>query len=540
MRKSGILLHISSLPSAYGIGKMGASAYAFADFLEKSEVGVWQILPLSPTSYGDSPYQSFSVHAGNPYFIDFETLEQQDLLLPKEYKTISWGSDPRRVDYACIYQNCFAVLRKAFARFDQQQPAYQQFCKEQADWLPDYALFMALKQAHGGASWDQWEKPLVMRQPKALAEAKKTYQEDIAFYSVMQFWFQQQWFALKQYCNQKGISIVGDMPIYVAYDSVEVWSMPELFCLDAERVPIEVAGCPPDAFSPTGQLWGNPLYQWDYHKKTHYAWWVRRMQRATQLYDIVRIDHFRGFESYYTIPYGNETAEIGQWRKGPDYALFEALQKELGDLPVLAEDLGFVTPEVQKLLDRCGYPGMKVLQFAFDSDSSNSYLPHNYTTSNCVAYTGTHDNMTLRGWLADASKRELRFAKKYLRCKEKHDVPAEMVRAAWSSVAELAVAQMQDFLESPACARMNTPSTSGGNWQYRTQKEDFTKKLAKKIRKLNELYNRCRSTALQQKTEKEILAQEPEPTPKSDEKPTPSDTKPSAKPAVSKGANKDE
>lgn len=483
-------MHISSLPSNYGIGKLGDAAYVFANFLEDCGVQVWQILPLSPTSYGDSPYQSFSVHAGNPYFIDFERLEASGYLAPSDYSSITWGEDPRRVDYARVYTYCFHVLRTAFSRFRKNDPDYLAFCKEQEAWLPDYALFMALKDAHHGKPWSQWEEPLAMRESSALEAAREKYAEDIAFYSVLQFWFYQQWGELKTYCNQKGISIVGDIPIYVAYDSVEVWSHPELFQLDETHVPTDVAGCPPDVFSPTGQLWGNPLYDWEYHKKTGFAWWIQRLKSAVTLYDTVRIDHFRGFESYYAVPYGKKTAEIGEWRKGPGMALFDAVKAELGELSIIAEDLGFVTPAVRKLLEDSGYPGMKVLQFAFDGDPKSVYLPQNFTTTNCVAYTGTHDNMTLRGWIHGSPTKTIAFAKRYLHCRNTSDLPAEMLRMTWSSTAKLAVAQMQDFLDAGPEGRMNTPSTTGGNWQYRTVPGDFTPRLAKRIYRLNELYNR--------------------------------------------------
>ncbi len=489
-RQSGILLHISSLPSNYGIGKMGESARAFVNFLADSGVQVWQILPLSPTSYGDSPYQSFSVHAGNPYFIDFEQLEAAGWLLPSDYTGIHWGDNPREVNYTRIYTYCFHVLRTAFSRFDQTDKNYLAFCAEQSDWLSEYALFMALKDAHHGKSWDQWEAPLAGRDPAALEKAKVTYAEDIAFYCVLQYWFYAQWNALKAYCHQKGVSIVGDIPIYVAYDSVEVWSQPELFQLDEEHVPLAVAGCPPDIFSPTGQLWGNPLYDWEHHKETGFQWWIQRLKRASTLYDTVRIDHFRGFESYYAIPYGRKTAEIGQWEKGPGMALFDAVKAALGEISIIAEDLGFITPEVRKLLDDSGYPGMKVLQFAFDGDPKSDYLPQNFKNSNCVAYTGTHDNMTLRGWLHSSSSKTIGFAKRYLHCRSASDLPAEILRATWSSTAQLAVAQMQDFLDAGPEGRMNTPSTTGGNWQYRTLTTDFSPRMAKRIYRLNELYNR--------------------------------------------------
>lgn len=500
-------MHISSLPGRYGIGKMGSEAYAFADFLKKSGISVWQILPISPTSYGDSPYQSFSVHAGNPYFIDLETLEKEGLLEKSEYQNVDFGSDPSRVDYEKIYRNLFPVLRKAFSRFDRENAEYKAFLKEKADWIYDYGLFMALKEAHGGRPWQEWEAPLAMFEEKAVAAARKEYAEDAEFYCTLQFWFYSQWLKLKSYCNENGISIVGDIPIYVAYDSVDVWTNPVLFCLDEEKVPLDVAGCPPDFFSATGQLWGNPLYDWDYHKKTGFAWWIKRLASAAELYDTVRIDHFRGFESYYAIPYGNPTAEIGEWRKGPNTALFEAAEKALGEMSIIAEDLGFITPEVRQMLTDCGYPGMKVLQFAFGGEPSCGDLPHNYASSNCVVYTGTHDNDTLSGWCASLSPKSVSFAKRYLRVKDRKDLPEAVIRAAWSSTGELAVAQMQDFLNEPADARMNIPSTPSGNWQYRAKDGVLTQKLAKKIYALNELFYRLPITE-----EEEALPDEDEET----------------------------
>ncbi len=490
MRRNGIIMHISSLPSPYGIGKLGKNAYAFVDFLVDSGVQAWQILPLAPTSYGDSPYQSFSVFAGNPYFIDFEELEEKGYLNRTEYTSYEWGADPRRVDYARVYTYTFDVLRRAFGRFDQKNAAFQQFCTDQASWLNDYALFMALKDHFDGKPWYLWTPELVRRDPVAIETAKKEYADDIAFYQVMQFWFFRQWKHLKNYCKQRKISIIGDIPIYVAHDSADVWAHPELFQFNEDGQLKAVAGCPPDDFSPTGQLWGNPLYDWNYHEKTGYRWWISRLAAAAELYDIIRIDHFRGFESYYAIPYGKETAEIGLWQPGPGMKLFRALAEELGELSIIAEDLGFMTPEVQKLLADTGYPGMKVLQFAFDGDPQNTYLPQNFTTTHCVAYTGTHDNETLRGWVQTASTTSLNFAKRYLHCRSLADLPSEIIRATWSSVAELAMAQMQDFLESGADGRMNTPATLGNNWQFRTVNSDFNSRLVKRIHRINELYNR--------------------------------------------------
>lgn len=483
-------MHISSLPSEYGIGKMGKHAFEFVDFLNSAGVKCWQILPLSPTSYGDSPYQSFSVNAGNPYFIDFEILEGDGLLERHEFASFTWETQPDKVDYKLIYDNCFKVLRIAYSRFKPAKfPEYKEFCEANKSWLDEYGLFMALKSRNDGKPWFEWEGEIALHKPKAVTEAKKQLKTEIGFYKFMQFEFSRQWKALKKYANDSDIEIVGDIPIYCALDSVEAWADHRLFWFNRKRRPVCVAGCPPDEFSPTGQLWGNPLYDWDYHKKTGYKWWIDRIRTASELYDIVRIDHFRGFESYYTIPFGNKDAVVGEWKKGPDYELFRMAEEKLGRLSIIAEDLGFITPEVREMLDKCGYPGMKVLQFGF-SDGKNDYLPHNFTTTNCFAYTGTHDNETLNGWVESLDKKSLKFAKKYLNVNRKSEIPMAVVRAAWGSVAEVACAQMQDFLDSPVGDRMNTPSTLGCNWQFRTKQADFTPELAKKIKKLNKMYNR--------------------------------------------------
>lgn len=492
MRKSGILLHISSLPSRHGIGKLGQAAYDFVKFLQAAGVSCWQILPLSPTSYGDSPYQSCSVHAGNPYFIDFDLLAAAGLLTPADYDAIDWGEEAGQIDYEKLYTACFAVLRLAFRnRGKRRSAAYRAFLASEAHWLDDYALFMALKQQHGGKPWMEWDAPLAQREPKALAAAKRALAEEMEFYRWIQFQFFTQWDSLRAYANQHGISIIGDIPIYAAMDSVEVWATPELFQLDGEKRPVAVAGCPPDPFAKTGQLWGNPLYDWNVHAADGYAWWIDRLRHAARLYDTVRIDHFRGFERYYAIPYGEKTAEHGTWEKGPDYALFQAVRAALGRQSIIAEDLGNITPAVRRMLKKTGFPGMKVLQFAFDSGSGNPYLPHNFTTPNCVVYTGTHDNQTLLGWVQAADKTTLKYAKTYLHAEKKSELPDAMLRAAWGSIADLAVAQMQDFLHAGSEGRMNTPSTLGCNWQYRTDAFQYTEKLAKRIRKLNETYGRA-------------------------------------------------
>ena len=491
MRKSGILMHISSLPSKYGIGKMGKSAYDFVDFLVSVGVKCWQILPLSPTSYGDSPYQSFSVYAGNPYFIDFETLKREGLIKKSDYEDIKWQDNDHQVNYSIIYNNCFKVLRQAYKTYKRDiSKRYKTFVEKNSSWLDDYALFMALKFKNNGKPWYEWDKKLAMRDSNALKKASDELEKETEFFKFIQYKFFRQWSNLKKYANDKGVEIIGDMPIYVSYDSVEAWVSPELFQFDKHKKPKDVAGCPPDDFAVTGQLWGNPLYDWEYHKKTGYKWWIDRLQFSASIYDIVRIDHFRGFESYYAVPYGDETAENGEWRKGPGAELFKAAEKALGKLNIIAEDLGFITEDVYKMLADVGYPGMKILQFAFGEDSANEHLPHNFTSSNCIAYTGTHDNETLKGWVSSQSSDTLKYCMAYLGVKKKKDIPKNIIKQTWASVAQTAIAQMQDFLNSDASARMNTPSTLGNNWQFRTSEDDFTDKLAKRILKLNKMYNR--------------------------------------------------
>lgn len=491
MRKNGILMHISSLPSEYGIGKMGRAAYDFVDFLAASGVKCWQILPLSPTSYGDSPYQSFSVYAGNPYFVDFDTLKREGLIKKSDYENIKWQDNSRHVNYELIYNSCFKVLRQAYKTYKRDiSKRYKEFKLENKHWLDDYALFMALKFKNNGKAWYEWDKKLASRDSAALAKASEELEKDIEFFKFIQYKFFSQWKNLKKYSNDKGIEIIGDMPIYVSYDSVEAWANPELFCFDKDKKPIAVAGCPPDDFAKTGQLWGNPLYDWEYHKKTNYKWWVQRLKFSSEIYDIVRIDHFRGFESYYTIPYGSKTAVKGKWKKGPGAALFKEAERKLGKLNIIAEDLGFITDDVREMLAAVGYPGMKVTQFAFGNGGKSEHLPHNYDNSNCIAYTGTHDNETLKGWVNSQSSDTLKYCMAYLNVKKKKDIPKAILRATWGSVAKIAVAQMQDFLNSDASSRMNTPSTLGINWQFRTKSDDFTDKLSKRILKMNKMYNR--------------------------------------------------
>lgn len=495
MRTSGVLMHISSLPSPYGIGTMGKEARKFVDFLDKSGQKYWQILPICPTSYGDSPYQSFSSFAGNPYFIDLETLCKEKLLTKKECESFPWGTNARYVDYGVMYQSRYQLLKKAFVRFMANEPAdFATFCKEEADWLEDYTLFMALKDAHDGVAWFEWEKELKTRDKKAIAKAKEEYAEDMTFYKMLQYLFFKQWWELKAYVNEKGIEIIGDVPIYVAGDSADVWANPSQFYLDKNLDPIDVAGCPPDAFSEDGQLWGNPLFRWDEMKKDDYTWWTKRIKAMSKLYDVVRIDHFRGFDSYYAIPAKDDTAKNGEWREGPGMDLFTTLEKKLGKLNIIVEDLGFLTPSVLKLVEDSGFPGMKVVQFAFDSREGSDYLPHTYK-SHCVVYTGTHDNDTIMGWMKTAPKASIKFAKEYLNLTKEEGYNWGMMRGAWASVGDMAIVPMQDIIGLGSEARMNTPSTLGGNWEWRAKADEIDNKLAKRLYKYMEMYGRLRKSA---------------------------------------------
>ena len=491
MRTSGILMPIFSLPSPYGIGTLGREAYDFVAFLEKAGQSYWQILPLNPTSYGDSPYQSFSSAAGNPYFIDLDRLAEEGLLSPDEYAEVDFGDDPTAVDYGKLYDNRLPVLRKAFARFDRDGADFAAFC-EQEDWLEEYALFMALKDAHGGVSWRDWPDALRTRQPHALEQARDDLAEEMAFYRFLQFQFHRQWSRLKRFANEHGVRIIGDLPIYIADDSADVWSDADQFLLDENLTPTVVAGCPPDAFSEDGQLWGMPIYDWEAMKQdpVPYAWWRRRMKRALALYDVVRIDHFRGFESYYCIPYGETSAKNGFWAKGPGMDLFRALQEEFGEsLPILAEDLGFLTEEVHELLRASGFPGMKLLQCAFDSREESDYLPHNYGR-NCVVYTGTHDNDTILGWTRTAPAADVEMARRYLHVDENEGFNWAMMRAALMSVADTAILMMPDLIGLGSEGRINTPSTLGGNWQWRISPGCVNDWLAGILRENTALYGR--------------------------------------------------
>ena len=489
MRKSGILLAVSSIPSKYGIGTFSKEAYEFVDFLEKAGQSLWQILPLGPTGYGDSPYQSFSTFAGNPYYIDMEEFIEKGFLTREDCENAGF-LEGAFVDYEKIFYGKFELLKKAFLNSNITEDVdYRKFVADNQAWLPDYALYMAVKDSFGGISWIEWDEDIKLRKKEALQKYREELKEQVEFYQFQQYYFAKQWKALKKYANKKGIEIVGDIPIYVALDSADTWANPQLFQVDEECIPVAVAGCPPDAFSATGQLWGNPLYDWEYMKKTEYAWWVERIRYCYEIYDIVRIDHFRGFDEYYSIPYGDPTAEFGHWEKGPGYELFKVIKKNLGKIKVIAEDLGFLTDTVIKLVEKTGYPGMKVLQFAFDSREESDYLPHNYV-KNSIVYTGTHDNDTTKHWYEVLDKQDKRFANRYLDGANINNICKKMIRSALGSVADTAVIPMQDYLELDGDARMNEPSTLGKNWKWRLVEGQLTDKLAKEIYSLTKTYGR--------------------------------------------------
>ena len=495
MRASGILMPVFSLPSRYGIGSFSKSAYQFVDMLKKAGQKYWQILPLCPTSYGDSPYQSFSTYAGNPYFIDLDQLIEEKLLTRKECQACDFGDDPQDIDYGKLYESRFKLLRKAYERAnvgeDQEFEAYR---RENAWWLDDYALFMAVKDRFDGVAWNEWAEDIRLRWSNAMDYYRRELYYEIEFYSYLQFVFMKQWKKLKNYANINGIEIIGDIPIYVAFDSADAWANPELFQFDSENLPTAVAGCPPDGFSADGQLWGNPLYRWDYHRETGFDWWIHRIAYCSELYDVVRIDHFRGFDEYYSIPYGDTTARNGHWEKGPGIALFEAAKNRLGELNIIAEDLGYITDSVKKLVADSGFPGMKVLEFAFDSREKSDYLPYTYE-KNSVVYTGTHDNETIAGWYAGLDKSDLKMCTDYMNIdripgKEYH---WDFIRLAMLSVSDLCVIPIQDYLGLDNRARINHPSTLGTNWRWRLEKGQLSASLLKEIREMTRISGRLQN-----------------------------------------------
>ena len=491
MRQSGILMHITSLPGPYGIGSLGAAAYDFVDFLKAAGQSCWQILPVNPTGYGDSPYSAFSSVAGNPYLIDLGQLIDEGLLLRQEVESVDWGRDETRVDFGLLYQNRIKVLRLAYERF-QPDRDYEWFVLRNQDWLPDYALFMAAKEHYNGSGWLSWPTGLMMHLPHAVEYFHEALKAEVSFHCFLQFLFSRQWKALRGYAKAQGIRIIGDVPIYVPLDSADVWSNPQLFQLGKDRRPKLVAGCPPDSFSADGQLWGNPLYDWEYMKTTGYEWWIARLKAASAMYDVVRLDHFRGFESYWAVPAGEETARGGQWLPGPGMDFIQSIQKALPELDFIAEDLGYVTDEVRNLQLSSGYPGMKVLEFAFDSRESGDYTPYRYPI-NSVCYTGTHDNETLKQWLTAADWADVTEARDYLGLNEQEGYVWGMIRGAMGSVSKLCMVQMQDYLELGGEARMNFPGTvSSNNWTWRAKPGFDSPELAEKIASVTALYGRSR------------------------------------------------
>lgn len=493
MRSCGILMPIASLPSAYGIGCFDQAAYDFVDQLQKAGQRYWQILPMGPTGYGDSPYQSFSTFAGNPYFISLETLIEKGYLTKEECEKESAGTSEDWVEYSELYSSRFTLLKTAFERSNcREQAEYHEFVDKNAVWLKNYAVFMAIKDEKKGESYLEWEDDIRFRKPEAMERYQNQLQHQIDFYQFLQFEFSSQWSKLKKYANDRGVQIIGDIPIYVALDSADTWASPELFQFDEKGEPKAVAGCPPDGFSATGQLWGNPLYDWDAHLKQNYDWWIRRIGVCLSWYDMVRIDHFRGFDEYYSIPYGDKTAENGHWEKGPGAEMFHRLKNWFGELPIIAEDLGFLTDGVRNLLKESGFPGMKVLQFAFDASEDSDYLPYRYDT-NCVVYTGTHDNTTTYGWWETMADSEKAVALAYLN--RRKDTPTEeltwdLICLALGSKGDLCMIPMQDYLTLGKEARINTPSTLGYNWKWRMKPDVFDDDLCLRIRKAARLYGR--------------------------------------------------
>ena len=491
-RGSGVLLHISSLPSAFGIGTFGGAAYEFIDFLKRAGQKYWQILPLSPTGFGDSPYQSYSTFAGNPYFIDLDKLAESGNLSPDDYRFLDWGSNLEFVDYGKLFQNRMSVLKIAYKkdRADIEKDLLE-FRSKEAYWIENYAMFMALKYESGLKPYWKWDEDILLRKPEAMANAYDRLAEEIEFWVYVQYRFFEQWNKLKNYANENGIEIIGDIPMYVAEDSADAWAHDEILQLDEKRRPIAVAGCPPDYFSPKGQMWGNPLYDWERLKEMNYEWWVLRIKKLLNTCDIVRIDHFRAFSEYYSIPYGDEDATGGKWIKGPGKDFFDVLKRELSENPkIIAEDLGTIDDKVRDLLKYTKFPGMKVLQFAFDPSGKSEYLPHKYE-HNCVAYIGTHDNDTAESWLKTENADNVEFARRYMRLNKDEGERIGFIKSLLASPADVAIITMQDILGLGESSRMNVPSRADGNWQWRLMNNFlFFDSTADWIRDITELYGR--------------------------------------------------
>lgn len=487
-----MLLPLFSLPSDYGVGAMGKAAYDFIDFLADAEQSWWQILPVGPTGYGDSPYSGFSTFAGNPYFIDLDLLAEAGLLEKEELQGVDFGQNRQKVDYEKQYENRLPLLRKAAARgLSRDTSNFDNFRRDNGRWLEPYALFMALRDHFDGQPWMEWPEDIRLRRPEAVERYAGELESDVDYYAYTQYLFFAQWEQLHAYAKSKGIGIIGDLPIYVALDSADVWAEPEFFQLDDQNVPTAVSGVPPDAFTADGQLWGTPLYDWDAQRRDGYGWWIRRVEGAAKRYDVLRIDHFRGFEAYWSVPYGEKTAKNGKWVKGPGMDLVGRLTAWFSDLQFIAEDLGYITPELRALLDDSGLPGMKVLEFAFDHREPSDYLPHNYE-KNCICYAGTHDNNTLCGWLSEIDAEDLGYAREYLGLNDDEGYAWGILRGGLSSTAVLFVAQLQDYLGLGSEARINTPGSVGGNWNWRLLPGTLNKALAEKISAASKRYGRYR------------------------------------------------
>lgn len=487
-RSSGILLHISSLPGRYGIGDFGLGAYNFVDFLEKAGQKNWQILPLGITSFGDSPYQSFSAFAGNPYFIDLNELINAKYIKKEDVEKLTLNNNPRQVNYNLLYIEKMKLLKKAYSNArDNIYNKLKEFYNENHDWTRDFALFMALKSKHDNKSWLEWDRKYQEYNSKDVLEFEVDNQEQIYFWIFTQYLFYSQWERLKSYANSKGVKIIGDLPIYVSADSADIWSKPYLFKLDEDFQLQTVSGVPPDDFTSEGQLWGNPIYNWDAMEDEDYKWWIRRIKHSFDLFDTLRIDHFRGFESFWEVQYGQKNAINGKWSKGPGMKLFNKIREELGDLDIIVEDLGFITGDVRQFVKESTFPNMKVLQFAFNSLEESEHMPHRFT-QNMVVYTGTHDNPTLREWFKAASKEELLYLMRYFKLNLDEGFNFGIIRGAWSSCANLAIAPMQDLLDGEKTSRMNTPSTIGENWTWRITQEELTEDIAKKMKVLTKTY----------------------------------------------------
>ncbi len=489
MRSCGILMHISSLPSPYGIGTFGAEAESFVDWLKSAGQKYWQVLPVGPTGYGDSPYQSFSTFAGNPLLIDLDELVKSGLITKEQCQSADYGTDPSFVDFDKVNLSKMKLLREAYASF-KADAGYSAFEKNEADWLEDYALFMSIKTENNLVSWTKWDKDIRFRKPETMEAARERLKNEVGFWKFIQYTFYSQWDKLKSYANKNGIELIGDIPIYVSPDSADVWANTELFLMDEALNPKSVAGVPPDYFSATGQLWGNPLYDWDAMKKQSYSWWISRIKKAAELYDVVRIDHFRAFDTYWAVPFGESTAVNGKWEQGPGMHLWNAVRAELGEVNIIAEDLGDIFDSVKELLKASGFPGMRVLQFGFNPESNdNDHLPHHYH-ENCVAYTGTHDNSTVMGWYKGADEKSRAMCRRYIKALPFEKLNKAFIRKLYSSSAGLAIVPMQDVIGLDDKARMNIPSTLGGNWKWRATKKQITSKMAEMLKDLAETYYR--------------------------------------------------